>query len=86
MPGQSDLLFSDFTDLKKNNPNLKCIISLGGWSFTDPGNSQTVFSSLVNSTENQDLFFGNLFGFLREYAFDGIDIDWVSIPFPSHQV
>ncbi|KAI0108999.1 carbohydrate-binding module family 18 [Nemania sp. FL0031] len=69
-------LFNDFTAIKASNPGLKAIVALGGWTFTDPGATQKVFSDMVSSAENRKAFIGNLMGFMRKYAFDGVDFDW----------
>lgn len=69
-------LFNDFTAIKASNPGLKAIVALGGWTFTDPGATQKVFSEMVSSAENRKVFIGNLMGFMRKYAFDGVDFDW----------
>jgi len=70
-------LFEDFTAIKKKNPKLKAIVALGGWTFNDNGTAtQPVFSNMVSSAANRKTFINNLFGFLRKYAFDGVDFDW----------
>ncbi|RMD40214.1 hypothetical protein DV735_g4912, partial [Chaetothyriales sp. CBS 134920] len=76
MDGLPESLFTDFTDLKKKNPALKTVIAIGGWTFNDPGPTQTVFSDMVSTEENRQLFIDNLISFLRQYAFDGVDFDW----------
>ncbi|KAK3347619.1 glycosyl hydrolases family 18-domain-containing protein [Neurospora tetraspora] len=76
MDGISGSLFSEFTDLKKKNPALKTVIAIGGWTFNDPGPTQKVFSDMVGSARTRETFIDNLFSFLREYAFDGVDFDW----------
>jgi len=40
MPGTDASTFSDFTDLKQQNPALIVSISLGGWSFNDNGTGE----------------------------------------------
>lgn len=73
-------LFSDLTDLKKKNSGLKAVVALGGWTFNDNGTAtQPVFSNMVSTAGNRAKFITNLLSFLREYAFDGVDFDWVII-------
>ncbi|KAI9766215.1 MAG: hypothetical protein M1839_005005 [Geoglossum umbratile] len=81
MDGLDVSLFSKLTDMKKRNSGLKAIIALGGWTFNDPGSTQTVFSNIVSSAANRATFITNLLAFLREYAFDGVDFDWVGTSF-----
>ncbi|KAL9948803.1 hypothetical protein ACHAQF_005536 [Verticillium nonalfalfae] len=76
MDGLPSELFSNFTDLKKNNPSLKMIIAIGGWTHNDPGPLQKVFSDMVSTKKNRSTFIENLMAFLRQYAFDGVDFDW----------
>ncbi|EZF35127.1 hypothetical protein H109_01457 [Trichophyton interdigitale MR816] len=76
MNGLPYKLFADFTALKRKNPGLKTVIALGGWTFNDPGPSQKVYSDMVSSKANRSKFIQNLFAFMREYAFDGVDFNW----------
>jgi len=70
-------LFSDMTKLKARNSDLKCIVALGGWTFNDNETAtQPVFSDMVSSQGNRQKFIQNLFSFMREFAFDGVDFDW----------
>ncbi|KAI0459849.1 hypothetical protein F5B21DRAFT_511091 [Xylaria acuta] len=69
-------LFTRFTNVKKRNSGLKTIVALGGWTFNDPGPFQTVFSDLVSNKDNRGKFIANLFSFMREFGFDGVDFDW----------
>lgn len=77
MDGLDASLFSELTALKSQNSGLKCIVSLGGWTFNDNGTStQQVYSDIVSSQANRSQFIMNLLAFMREYAFDGVDFDW----------
>ncbi|KFX92564.1 hypothetical protein V490_05317 [Pseudogymnoascus sp. VKM F-3557] len=76
MDDQDPDLFRQMTAMKSKNPGLKCIVALGGWTFNDPGATQTVYSDMVSTQANRAKFIVNLFAFMREYAFDGVDFDW----------
>ena len=69
-------LYRPFTSLKQRYPGLKTWISVGGWSMNDPGPFASVFSDLAASEAHQDAFADSLIAFMREYGFDGVDIDW----------
>lgn len=64
-------LYTQFTDLKSQNPALKVFISVGGW---DAGG--VIFSSMTSTLTNRAAFIKSLLQFMRTYAFDGVDIDW----------
>ncbi|WPH03961.1 glycoside hydrolase, protein [Acrodontium crateriforme] len=77
MDGNKQSLFEDFTAVTSQNPGLKAIVALGGWSFNDNGTAtQPVFSDMVSSSPNRQKFITNVLAFMREYGFDGLDIDW----------
>ncbi|KAL3423877.1 glycosyl hydrolases family 18 protein, partial [Phlyctema vagabunda] len=69
-------LFSTFTALKRRNTALKVMVAIGGWTFNDPGPTQTVFSDVSSSKANRQKFITNLLSFMRQYGFDGVDFDW----------
>lgn len=72
----SDLL-SQLTTLKAQNPSLKTLVSLGGWTFNDNGTAtQPVFSRIVSSQSNRPKFIDNFHSFLQNYDFDGVDFEW----------
>ncbi|MBP1999621.1 chitinase [Paenibacillus shirakamiensis] len=56
--------------LKQANPNLKTLLSVGGWTwsnhFSDVAADSTARTNFANSAVNV----------IRTYGFDGIDIDW----------
>ncbi|KZF20786.1 glycoside hydrolase family 18 protein [Xylona heveae TC161] len=76
MDGVSPSVFNSIPNLKQRNGDLKALISVGGWSFNNPGTWQGVFSSLVSTESNRAKFIQNLLGFLSQYGFDGVDFDW----------
>lgn len=65
-----------FTSLKNQNPVLKCIVSVGGWAFNDPGPTQSEFHNIAASSSSRSTFISSVQSFLATYNFDGIDIDW----------
>ncbi|RSM03030.1 hypothetical protein CEP52_007639 [Fusarium oligoseptatum] len=76
MDGVPSDLYRDVGNLKAKNPDLKVVIALGGWTFSDPGPWQDVFPKLVSSQANRAIFIKNLLGFLGEFGYDGVDFDW----------
>ncbi len=56
--------------LKKVNPNLKILISVGGWSWSDK------FSDVALTDKSRITFANSCVDFIKKYGFDGIDIDW----------
>ena len=66
--------YSDFVAMKLKNPNLKVMISLGGW--TDSNDGTRKYSKLVASSTNIAAFVNYATAFLAKYSFDGLDIDW----------
>ncbi len=81
IPESSDeeQLFTRFTGLKRLKPGLQTWLSIGGWSFNDPGPTAQTFSQLVGSSSAQSAFFSSLLSFMQQYGFDGVDIDWLVI-------
>ncbi|KAH8653610.1 hypothetical protein BX600DRAFT_526827, partial [Xylariales sp. PMI_506] len=71
---QTDL-YSRMTALKED-ADLEVWISIGGWSFTDPGSTQETFTNLAASESLQATFIASVINFLGEYGFDGVDLDW----------
>lgn len=66
----NDINIAALKTLKSQNPNIKVIISVGGWSMSF--NFSTVFA---NSTLRNN-FVTSAVNFVVSNGFDGIDIDW----------
>nr|BAF02568.1 chitinase [uncultured bacterium] len=65
--------FNQLLELKKQNPQLKVLISVGGWNWS--GN----FSNAAKDETSRQRFASSCIDlYLKQYAgvFDGIDIDW----------
>ncbi|HAL81884.1 MAG TPA: chitinase [Mucilaginibacter sp.] len=56
--------------LKKQNPALKILISIGGWTWSGK------FSDAVLSDTSRQGFAASAVGIIKKYDMDGIDIDW----------
>jgi chitinase len=56
--------------LKKKNPDLKILISIGGWAWSNN------FSDMALSDTSRLAFAESAVDIIRQYQLDGIDIDW----------
>ncbi|KAL7716189.1 Chitotriosidase-1 [Entamoeba marina] len=68
-------------DLKKQNPNLKVLCSIGGWNFNLRNGTKHLFSEMSEFEEGRKKFIQSSIIFARKYGLDGIDIDW---EYPGH--
>lgn len=68
MPGApADL--ARLRDLKKTNPHLKVLVSVGGWSADG-------FSDAALTESSRQVFADSVVEILRQYDLDGVDVDW----------
>jgi len=56
--------------LKSRNPNLKILISVGGWTWSG------AFSDMALTAKSRKVFVESACGFLERHQLDGLDIDW----------
>lgn len=56
--------------LKKQNPRLKVLYSIGGWVWSDQ------FSNIAAYNTSREKFAKSAVKLMKSYGFDGIDIDW----------
>lgn len=55
---------------KKQYPNVKVLISIGGWS------QSAGFHNVAKTPENRKIFADSVVEFVRKWGLDGADIDW----------
>lgn len=56
--------------LKEKNPNLKTMISVGGWTWSNR------FSDVAATAATREVFANSSVDFIRKYKMDGVDLDW----------
>ncbi|KAM9319223.1 chitotriosidase-1-like [Gastrophryne carolinensis] len=66
-----DVLYEQFNNLKKVNPELVTVLAIGGWNF-----GTQKFTDMVASAGNRKIFIDSVIAWLRKYNFDGIDLDF----------
>lgn len=67
---KDDQTISKLVSLKKENPELKVLISLGGWAGCE------TCSDIFSSEKNRTAFAKSVDKILMIYGADGIDLDW----------
>lgn len=65
MATDQEALYSRVVAMKQRKVGLEVWISIGGWSFNDPGSTQSVFGDLAASTSKQTTFFASVLTFLK---------------------
>ncbi|XP_077553060.1 chitinase-3-like protein 1 [Haemaphysalis longicornis] len=73
--------YQDLINLKSCNPNLKVLVTTGINNYNNRTDSR-MFSKLVNDSKGRSDFVNGSLTFLREYGFDGLDVDW---EYPGHK-
>lgn len=71
--GYPDIDLNNFkllNSLKQTNPNLKTLISVGGWTWSGK------FSDAALTDASRTVFADSCVAFIKQYGFDGVDLDW----------
>lgn len=63
--------YERFNNLRKQNPELTTLISIGGWY-----EGSEKYSDMARNPAYRKAFINSVIEFLKEYDFDGIDLDW----------
>ena len=69
------------THVRTQNPAIKTLISLGGWTFNEREATKHLFTNMVETQVGRDRFIQSAISFARTHSFDGVDIDW---EYPAH--
>ena len=64
--------------LKEQNPNLKVLFSVGGWTA-----GGWIFSDMAQTRERRTMFIQSAVHFMQYFGLDGIDLDW---EFPAYDM
>lgn len=64
-------MYDQVIALREKNPDLQVLLAIGGWAF-----GSTPFKELTSNVFRMNQFVYEAIEFLREYQFNGLDIDW----------
>lgn len=62
--------FNQLNILKEKYPHIQTLISVGGWTWSKN------FSDVALTEESRQKFAASCVAFMKQYGFDGLDIDW----------
>ncbi len=76
-PKKAKEVIAKLCDLRKHNPKLRILYSVGGWHYSnDQGPSVANYRKSVATLDARQKLARSLVRFMKEWDFDGIDIDW----------
>ena len=64
-----DQMYKEIIAYKQTNPNLKVLISVGGWNFPSH-----FWSGMVANATARQVFVQSVVAYFEKYGFDGLDI------------
>ncbi|KAF7367964.1 Glycoside hydrolase family 18 protein [Mycena sanguinolenta] len=67
---------TDLVQRKNAYSGLKVLIAVGGWDFSEDGDTRDLWSLMVGSSANRATFIKSILAFLELMSLDGIDIDF----------
>ncbi|KAJ3156626.1 hypothetical protein HDU86_003850 [Geranomyces michiganensis] len=79
--GRLDVENGDYDLLKrlvkmKEGSAMKVVVSVGGWSFQNPGPTVDRFKNMASSSASRATFIQSALDMFKTYGVDGLDIDW----------
>ncbi|ORZ37941.1 glycoside hydrolase superfamily, partial [Catenaria anguillulae PL171] len=75
-PGQRDQLVRMKKHFEDNRSSTKIVLSVGGWSFNNPGSTQRRFTDMSSTPQRRARFIDSAINLLSDLRLDGLDIDW----------
>ncbi|XP_055852486.1 endochitinase-like [Episyrphus balteatus] len=63
--------FLNFANMKNQYPNLKTLVAIGGWN-----EGAKKYSDMSADKNKRAAFVQSIVAFLKQYNFDGLDLDW----------
>lgn len=69
-PAQDKKNFQGLTALKKRNPQLRIVLSVGGWDYS------TYFSDVASTAKGRETFAQSCVDLITAHGLDGMDLDW----------
>ena len=60
----------ELTALRKKNPDLKIVLSVGGWDYS------TYFSDAASTASRRETFAQSCLDLILAHDLDGVDLDW----------
>ena len=68
-------MYKRWNKLRSANSHLTTMIAIGGWN-----EGSTKYSAMASNPGSRKTFVDSVVRFLKQYDFDGLDVDWCVIP------